>query len=249
MDAPVEVGTPQGVLAGVSAPDESWWSAARRLAATAGAAVGGADPAAVDLSGPVKRFEIDPDLRITLRPMTTGDLPDVVRWRTAAHVRRWWAGDGEPTPEAVTALYLPRITGVEPTRMWVWEVNGRSVGFVQDYALADYPDYALLTPDSSALGVDYLIGEPEWVGRGLGTRCLWAWAVHAVRREAQVPSFFAAPDHRNRPSLRVLAKVGFVEGLWFDEPQPDGSVDTVIGCTLDVPRVLGGPVDRSGGTQ
>ena len=37
----------------------------------------------------------------------------------------------------------------------------------------------------------------------------------------------------------MLAKLGFTEGLWFDEPQEDGSVDTVIGCTLDVRQVVG----------
>ena len=52
-------------------------------------------------------------------------------------------------------------------------------------------------------------------------------------------SYFAAPDHRNAASLRMLAKAGFTEGLWFDEPQEDGTVDTVVGCTLDVARVLG----------
>jgi aminoglycoside 6'-N-acetyltransferase len=51
--------------------------------------------------------------------------------------------------------------------------------------------------------------------------------------------FFAAPDHRNAASLRVLAKLGFVQGMWFDEPSPRGGVDTVIGCSLDVAQVIG----------
>jgi aminoglycoside 6'-N-acetyltransferase len=37
----------------------------------------------------------------------------------------------------------------------------------------------------------------------------------------------------------VLAKVGFAEGTWFDEPQPDGGVSTLIGCNLDVAQVVG----------
>jgi aminoglycoside 6'-N-acetyltransferase len=37
----------------------------------------------------------------------------------------------------------------------------------------------------------------------------------------------------------MLAKVGFAEGVWFDEPLHDGSVATVVGCTLDVATVLG----------
>ena len=36
----------------------------------------------------------------------------------------------------------------------------------------------------------------------------------------------------------MLAKLGAIEGMWFDEPQSDGRVDTVVGCSIDVPRVL-----------
>ena len=122
---------------------------------------------------------------------------------------------------------------MSPTRMWVAEVNGRSVGFVQDYRIGDYPDYAVLGPDPDAIGVDYALGE-EWSGRGFGAQVLWAWMVRARHRFPEATTYFAAPDHRNAASLRMLAKAGFTEGLWFDEPQEDGSVDTVVGCTLDV---------------
>ena len=49
-----------------------------------------------------------------------------------------------------------------------------------------------------------------------------------------VGGYFAAPDHRNLASLRILDKVGFAQGTWFDEPQRDGTTTTVVGCTLDV---------------
>ena len=58
-------------------------------------------------------------------------------------------------------------------------------------------------------------------------------------RFPEATTYFAAPDHRNAASLRVLAKAGFTEGLWFDEPQEDGERDTVVGCTLDVATVIG----------
>ena len=63
--------------------------------------------------------------------------------------------------------------------------------------------------------------------------------LRARHRLPDATTYFAAPDHRNAASLRILAKAGFTEGLWFDEPRPDGSVDTVVGCSLDVARVLG----------
>jgi RimJ/RimL family protein N-acetyltransferase len=68
---------------------------------------------------------------------------------------------------------------------------------------------------------------------------LWTWLASARRRYPDVDTYFASPDHRNAASLRVLEKLGFVAGAWFDEPQPDGSVATLVGCTLDVRRVVG----------
>ena len=97
----------------------------------------------------------------------------------------------------MAAKYAERIDGMSPTRMWVVEVNGRSVGFVQDYRIGDYPDYAVLGPDPEAIGVDYAIGSDLWRGRGLGQRMLWAWMQRARARFPEATTYFAAPDHRN----------------------------------------------------
>ena len=220
-------------LSGAARPGESWAAAARRTCASMHT-----EPEPLDLSGEVKLFVVDHDVRVGIRAMTRGDLPDMARWRAADHVRRWFAA-GEPTLEMVEGKYGPDIDGITPTRMWVVEVNGRSVGFVKDYRIGDYPDYAVLGPDPEAIGVDYAIGESAWVGRGLGVRMLWAWMGRARARFPEATAYFAAPDHRNVASLRILRKAGFTEGLWFDEPQDDGSVTTMVGNTLDVHHVIG----------
>lgn len=221
-------------FSGVVRSGESWLAAARRTCASFHV-----EPTPLDLSGEVKRFHVDHDLVVTLRAMGRGDLPDVVRWRGAEHVRRWWDAEGEPTLERITEQYGRRIDGMQPIRMWVVEANGRSVGFCQDYRLSDHPDFAVLTPDPGAVGVDYVIGEPHMIGRGVGTAMLWVWLLSARRRYRDVRTCFAAPDHTNAASLRVLAKVGFTQGAWFDEPRADGSVSTVVGCSLDLAQVVG----------
>ncbi len=211
--------------------DESWAQAADRLAEGRGPVL------AVDLSEDPLRFCVDDEHRFAMRPMTEGDLPDVTRWINTPHVARWW--DEHRSPEQVAAHYGPGIRGEDAVRYWVWEVNGRSVGFSQDYRIADHPEFALLCGRPDAIGFDYVIGEAAFVDRGLGTKLLWVFL-----RDIVVPAYdgsgelFAAPDHRNARSLRVLAKLGATQGMWFDEPQSDGGVDTVVGCSIDVQRVL-----------
>lgn len=197
---------------------------------------------AVDLSGDPLVFGLDAAHRFAIRPMTEGDLADVLRWVNADHVAPWW--DRHATPERVAAHYGPALRGEAPTRMWVWEVNGRSVGFAQDYRVADHPEWALLCGRPDAVGFDYAIGDPAFVGRGLGTSLLWSYLRDiAAPAYSDAKELFAAPSHRNAASRRLLAKVGATEGVWFDEPTAHGTVDTVVGCSIDVPQVLRGPAD------
>jgi aminoglycoside 6'-N-acetyltransferase len=221
-------------LSGVVRAGESWAAAARRTCASMHA-----EPEPVDLSGEPKQFVVDHDVRIAIRAMTRADIDDVVAWRSSPDVHRWWSPGEMSDPDRMAEKYAERVDGRSPTRMWVLEVNGRSAGFVQDYRIGDYPDYAVLGPDPDSIGVDYAIGADQWRGRGIGQRMLWAWMLRARTRFPGATTYFAAPDHRNAASLRVLAKAGFTEGLWFDEPGEDGSTTTVVGCTLDVATVIG----------
>jgi RimJ/RimL family protein N-acetyltransferase len=188
---------------------------------------------------PIVRAARVPAVRLGFRPLTRADFADVVAWQAQPYVARWWQAEATDLA-AAEAHYGPALAGEEPTRLWVAEVNGRSVGLLQDYLIRDHPEYALLTARPDAVGMDYLVGERSWVGTGVGTRMLWTYV-----RDVVVPHYpdlrevFAAPDHRNAASLRVLDKLGFTRGLWFDEPQPGGQVDTVVGCTFDVARILG----------
>lgn len=173
------------------------------------------------------------------RPMAETDFADVARWRTAPHVREWF--HGELIDEAtVAARFAPRLAGDVPTRMWVVDIGDAAVGYLQDYRVSDHPD-AVKTRDMEAVGFDYLIGAPDLVGKGLGTRMVWEFCRDVLARDhPDAPRFIACPSHRNGRSRRVLAKCGFSEGLWIDEPAAPGRVpDTEVVCTLDVRHWFG----------
>lgn len=220
--------------------EEGWAQAADRVAAALDLAATG-PVLAVDLSGDPLLFRVPVGERIAVRPFTPGDLPQLARWFAADHVRDWW--QQRRSGAEFDRHYRSLIDEAAITRLWVWEVNGRSIGFSQVYRIADHPEYAALCRRPDAVGIDYLVGEPAFLRRGLGTALVWVFLRDIVHpRYPEVVEVFAAPDHRNLASLRVLEKLGFAQGAWFDERRPDGSVSTVVGCSLDVPVVLGRPV-------
>ena len=184
----------------------------------------------------IARVDPIPEVDIAFRPMTHDDLPTYVEWQHAPHARRWFHAGRMDMAEA-KRRYGPRIDGEVPIRMWVVVIGGRDAGMMQDYRVGDNEDYAAKTGDPEAAAFDYLIGDPDLVGRGIGTRMVGRFLRERLRvAYPDAPRFLASPDHRNRASLRLLEKLGFRPGLWIDEPATSeyDPPETEIVCTLDV---------------
>lgn len=188
----------------------------------------------------IAKVDAIPEVDVDFRPMTHDDLPMYVEWQHAPHAREWFHAGRMDIAEA-RRRYSPRIDGGVPTRMWVARVDSRDVGMVQDYRVGDHAEYAEKTRDPEAAAFDYLIGDPELVGRGIGTRMIGRFLVERLRPAyPDAPRFLASPDHRNRASLRLLEKLGFQQGQWIDEPGTSDydPPETEIVCTLDVAHWL-----------
>ena len=126
-------------------------------------------------------------------------------------------------------MYGPCVDGDDPTAVYLGVHEGRPIGLVQVYAFADEPEsLAELStvcgvPDG-ALGIDYLIGEPDARGRGLGaamiaTAVARGFADHPDARDVLVPV-----SAGNVASWRALQRAGatlYAEG----ELTPDNPID------------------------
>lgn len=170
---------------------------------------------------------------ITFRPLVDADVPSLVAWMSADHARPWFDDDPR-TVEGAREVYAEELAGTSATRMWVVQLAGLAIGYMQDYPVSAYDDYAVRVADPQAAAFDYLIGDPMFVGRGFGTRMIRAFCHEVMCRDhPDAPRFVASPDVRNARSIRVLEKCGFTPGLWI---QPESVSRPEVVCTA--PREL-----------
>ena len=140
---------------------------------------------------------------IEFRPMTAEDLRLLHTWLQREHVKRWWR-DTE-TYEEVVEHYLP---GLE--EHYVIAFDGRPVGMIQTYLVADYPEWQQIVEEGDGVaGVDLLIGEEELTGRGLGPRILEAFLRDVVFCRPDTTACVATVEEANRRSWRAFEKAGF----------------------------------------
>jgi aminoglycoside 6'-N-acetyltransferase len=164
-------------------------------------------------------------MSVELRPMWWEDLPLLVRWFGQTHVSAWWRD--EPSDlSSIEAGYGACIDGDDPTELFVIEEAGRPIGMIQRYLFADEPIWARvfdgIVDVNDAAGIDYLIGEPDAVGRGLGTATIAAF-LPLVFEWRPVRSIVASVQQANPASWRVLESCGFTR-VWAGElDSPDRS--------------------------
>ncbi len=143
----------------------------------------------------------------TLRLMEGSDLGLVETWLAAPHVAQWYLAGS--TLEEQLADLRESVRGGAPTVVMIASERGRPIGWCQWYLCDDYPEHAHgVGAHPGDVGIDFAIGEPGSLGRGLGA-ALVAALVHHVRAEHPEAGIIADPEATNRASRRVLERNGF----------------------------------------
>jgi aminoglycoside 6'-N-acetyltransferase len=153
--------------------------------------------------------------------MTADDLRLLHDWLERPHVKQWYRDHGDY--DDVVAHYGPALEGREPTDHYIVELAGRSIGMVQTYVVVDHPEYAALIGirDPHAAGADILIGEPELIGKGLGTEILRRFVEEIVFAREATTRCVADPDAENVASVRAFENAGFQRVLEFVDPEDE----------------------------
>lgn len=160
------------------------------------------------------------------RPLGREDLGLLSNWLARPHVERWWREDYDLA--AVERRYGPSVDGLDATEVFIVEHDGAPVGMAQRYRLDDEPEWRRVlevagTPGDAAC-IDYLIGEAELTGRGLGTELVAAFSEDTLIRYPDVPAIVVSVQQDNRRSWRALEKAGFSR-YWAGELDSDDPSD------------------------
>ena len=162
---------------------------------------------------------------ISFRRLRASDLDLMHRWLNTAHVRRWWYAEGSSYAE-IEEHYLPAIEGREATKLFLILYEGEPIGFIQSYRISAEDDeaYASLVDVEDSAGVDLLIGDPEYLYRGLGRHVIRRFLSEHVFTDPGVEVCVIGPEPKNAAAIRAYEKAGFryfktirVPG----EPQPE----------------------------
>ncbi|WCO65689.1 GNAT family N-acetyltransferase [Iamia majanohamensis] len=156
-------------------------------------------------------------MEVTFRRLVEEDLPQLHRWLNEPGVVRWWEGDDVSWEAVVRDHWTDPDAYVEH---WIALVDGREVGWIQCYAAADAaedPDepeeaqaWLALGVDTTAAGIDYLVGDPVDRGRGVGSAVIRAFVDQVVfGLHPGWTQVCASPYVANEASWRALGRAGF----------------------------------------
>ena len=179
----------------------------------------------------------------TFRRLTRDDFAALGAWLAAPHVREWWNHD--PSPAALEDDFGEAIDGAEPAEDWIVELDGRPIGLVQYSRFADYPDYvAEMAPiypvGGGVASIDYLVGEVDAVGRGVGTVMIVAFVAFVWSHDPTTMSLVVPVNSANERSWRALLGAGF-RLVARGEMDPDNPIHDRMHEVLRIDR----PVDAS----
>lgn len=160
---------------------------------------------------------------VSFQPLARADLPLLADWLARPHVAPWWRHD----PAAVDADFGRSIDGPDPAELFLVVHDGTPIGMIQRYQFTDEPEWlaslAVVAAPAEAVGIDYLIGDAELVGRGIGAAMIGEFVADTWRRYPDAPSIIVDVSSENRRSWRVLEKNGF-ERIWegvLDDPDAE----------------------------
>lgn len=148
---------------------------------------------------------------LELRPITDRDVSLVEGWLNKEHVKQWYE---IPSKGVSIADWMYEIKERNGEFKWLTHLiatfGGKPIGMCQYYKCEDSSDedFGTLSKDGS-YGIDYLIGEESYIGKGLGKGII-SLLTKKIFSLPDAKRITADIDKENKASERALLSCGFV---------------------------------------
>lgn len=116
---------------------------------------------------------------IVFKPLQQADLPLLHSWLNQAHLRKFYQ-QNPISLEDVVKKYTSRIEGTASVHCHVAYFESQPIGKIQCYKNKDYPLHAQEIGVHDGLSIDLFIGEPAFLGKGLGKKMLQSYLTNIV---------------------------------------------------------------------
>lgn len=141
---------------------------------------------------------------IMLRKFEDNDLLFFKKWLYLPHVAAWyhdpldWIDEVEKRNNEFSFLYH-----------FVVEKDGKAIGFCQYYEYRHSgEDWHGNTNINGTYSIDYLIGDTEYLGKGLGTAIIKA-LIEKIKTQSNAKRIIVQPEQENKASCNTLLSCGF----------------------------------------
>lgn len=143
--------------------------------------------------------------RVNLRMFEESDISIFKQWLYREHVAKWYKKPDD---------WLDEIAKRDKEYCWVKhfivETEGIPIGFCQyyDYALGEETWHGNMGVQDT-YSIDYMIGESDYLGRGLGTSIVLN-LVNEIRNNTTAKKIIVQPETENLASRNTLLSAGFL---------------------------------------
>ena len=136
-----------------------------------------------------------------IRRLNVEDLELISTWLEQSYIREYW---GEPSD------WLTEITeniSADWVQYFIVE-TAKPIGFLQYYETDKAPSGEWSDEPAGTVGIDYLIGDPEYLGKGYGTQLISLF-VEFIKSANRYKYIVADPVSASKSSVKVLDNNGF----------------------------------------
>jgi aminoglycoside 6'-N-acetyltransferase len=174
----------------------------------------------------------------TFRRLSRADFALLARWLAEPHVHRWWYH--EFTTEAIERDFGDAIDGREAAEDYVALLDGEPIGVVQYCRFREYPEYVddmseVYPVDDGAVSIDYFVGDPSRIGKGLGSEMIACFVERVWETDASATNIVVPVNSTNVASWRALQRAGF-RVVARGNMEPDNPADDSLHEVLRLDR-------------